>query len=92
MSLTPPTRVPLLASFATGTWITDRPSGNGDTDWFRFTLKAGHRMVLTAGDLPVNARLDLYSSCSVRLATVDANTDARYEELTRNWSPPAPIG
>ena len=40
-------------------------------------------MVLTAGDLPVNARLDLYSSCSVRLATVDANPDARYEELTR---------
>ena len=73
-------------SNATGTWITDRPSGNGDTDWFRFTLKSGHRMVLTAGDLPVNARVDLYSSCSVRLATVDANTDARYEELTRNVS------
>lgn len=68
---------------ATGAWISDRPSGNGDSDWFRFTLKAGHRMVLTAGDLPVNARVDLYSSCSVRVATVDANPDARYEELTR---------
>jgi glucose/arabinose dehydrogenase len=70
-------------SFSTGSWIADRPSGNGDVDWFRFSLKARHRMVITAGDLPVNARLELYSSCSSRLATVDANSDARYEELTR---------
>jgi glucose/arabinose dehydrogenase len=67
----------------TGGWISDRPSGNGDVDWYRFTLKSRHRMVITAGDLPVNARLDLYSSCSTRLATVDATSDARYEELTR---------
>ena len=70
-------------SFSTGSWTGDRASGNGDTDWFRFSLKARHLMVITAGDLPVNARLDLYSSCSTRLATVDANSDARYEELTR---------
>ena len=71
------------AAFATGGWITDRPSGDGDVDWYRFSLKSGHRMVITAGDLPVDARIDLYSSCSTRLTAVDANPDARYEELTR---------
>jgi glucose/arabinose dehydrogenase len=71
------------ATVATGGWISDRPSGNGDVDWYRFSLKAGHRMVITAGDLAVDGRIDLYASCSVRLATVDANPDARYEELTR---------
>jgi glucose/arabinose dehydrogenase len=70
-------------SFGTGSWIADRASGNGDADWFRFSLKSRHRMVITAGDLPVDARLDLYSSCTTRLATVDANSDTRYEELTR---------
>jgi hypothetical protein len=72
--------------FPTGSWIADRPSGNGDVDWYRFSLKSGHLMVITAGDLPVNARLDLYSSCSTRLATIDANDDSRYEELTRRLS------
>jgi glucose/arabinose dehydrogenase len=67
----------------TGSWRSERASGNGDVDWFRFSIAHGHRVVITAGDLPVNARLDLYSSCSTRLATVDASTGTRYEELTK---------
>jgi glucose/arabinose dehydrogenase len=68
---------------STGSWVSDRPTGAGDVDWYRFTLKSRHRMVITLGDVPVNARFDLYSSCSTRLATVDATSAARYEELTR---------
>ncbi|HEY3334515.1 MAG TPA: PQQ-dependent sugar dehydrogenase [Candidatus Limnocylindrales bacterium] len=71
------------AATPTGSWRTDHASGNGDADWFKFTISAGHRVVITAGDLPVNARLDLYSSCATRLATADASIGTRFEELTR---------
>ena len=66
----------------TSSWLSDRSSGNGDVDWFRFTLSSKRRVVVTLGDLPVNARLDLYSSCSKRLAGSD-DTGTRYEEITR---------
>ena len=71
------------ASTPTSSWRTDRASGNGDVDWFRFSLASGRRVVVTAGDLPVNARLDLYSSCSTHLASADASSGTRFEELTR---------
>ncbi len=69
-------------SSSTGAWLSDRASGNGDVDWFRFTLTSKRRVVITAGDLPVQARLDLYSSCSKRLTGAD-QSGTRYEELTR---------
>jgi glucose/arabinose dehydrogenase len=71
------------ASTPTGSWRSDRASGNGDVDWFRFAIASGHRVVITAGDLPVNARLDLYSSCSTHLASADSSSGTRFEELTR---------
>ena len=71
-------------SASTGSWRSEHASGNGDVDWFRYTIAKGHRVVLTAGDLPANARLDLYSSCSKRLATADASSGTRFEELTKS--------
>ncbi|HEX5826784.1 MAG TPA: PQQ-dependent sugar dehydrogenase [Candidatus Limnocylindrales bacterium] len=68
---------------ATSTWISDRASGNGDVDWFRFSLDASRRVVITAGDLPVDARLSLYGSCSAsRIALTDV-AGTRYEEIVR---------
>lgn len=64
------------------TWRTDHPSGNGDEDWVLFTLPSTRRVVITAGDLPVEAKLDLYSSCSTRLTGSDQASN-RYEEVTR---------
>jgi glucose/arabinose dehydrogenase len=64
------------------TWRTDRASGNGDVDWFRFTMSSKRRVVITVGDLPVNAKLDLYSSCSTRLTGTD-QAGTRYEQLSR---------
>ena len=55
------------------------------SDWFRFTLTSKRRVVITAGDLPVNAKLDLYSSCSTRLTGADESGN-RYEEITRTLS------
>ena len=74
------------AASSRSTWIADRASGSGDVDWFRFSLSSRQRVVITAGDLPVDARVDLYSSCSTRLTSVDAHADGRFEELTRTLS------
>jgi PKD repeat protein len=67
---------------ASRTWLTERPNGNDDVDWFRFSLGAARDVLVTLGDLPVDARLDLYSSCSTRLAGSDAD-GTRFEEITR---------
>ena len=54
-----------------GGWVSERASGGGDVDWFRFTVPATRRVVVTLGDLPVNAAIDLYGGCSTRLKTGD---------------------
>ncbi|OGO54544.1 MAG: hypothetical protein A2V85_10960 [Chloroflexi bacterium RBG_16_72_14] len=64
------------------TWIGERTTGAGDTDWFRFSLGSRHRVVVSLGDLPVDARLDLYAGCSTLLASSD-HAGLRFEELTR---------
>jgi glucose/arabinose dehydrogenase len=69
-------------STATNQWVADRAGGGGDIDWYRFALTTRRRVVLTVGDLPVNARVDLYSSCSNRITGSDS-TGTHYEELTR---------
>lgn len=66
---------------STTAWHADRASGNGDVDWFRFTLPSARRVVVTVGDLPVDARLDLYHTCSTLLAT-SSHGGTRFEELT----------
>ena len=66
-----------------GAWTSERASGNGDVDWFKFTLSAKHRTVLTLGDLPVDARLELYSGCSTLLATSD-QAGNRFERISRS--------
>jgi glucose/arabinose dehydrogenase len=63
-------------------WVTNYAGGNGDVDWYSFTVPSTKRVVITLGDLPVDARLDLYHGCSTRLTGVD-HVGTRFEELTR---------
>jgi glucose/arabinose dehydrogenase len=67
---------------SSGTWTADHTSGNGDVDWFRFTLSSKRRVVVTLGNLGVDARLDLYSSCSTHIASSNGS-GTRFEEITR---------
>jgi glucose/arabinose dehydrogenase len=67
----------------TGTWVSERASGYGDQDWFSFTTTSSGRAVVSLGDLPVDARLDLYGSCGTHLATSNAS-GTHFEELTRS--------
>jgi glucose/arabinose dehydrogenase len=66
-----------------GAWVSERASGEGDVDWFRFTLPGRRRVVVTLGDLPVNARLELYGGCSVLLGSAD-HAGTHFERLTRS--------
>jgi glucose/arabinose dehydrogenase len=70
-----------------GSWLTDYLNGDGttanhDENWFKFTLTSTRRVVMTAGSLPVDAKLELRSSCSTVLATSD-HTGTRYEQITK---------
>ena len=65
-----------------GSWISQWSSGNGDQDWFRFALTSKRRVILTLGSLPVNGRLELYSSCGTLLATSDG-AGTHFEQVTR---------
>jgi hypothetical protein len=66
-----------------GAWTSERASGNGDVDWFKFTLAGRRRTVVTLGDLAVDARLELYSGCSTLLATSD-HAGNRFERISRS--------
>lgn len=66
-----------------GAWTSERASGSGDQDWFRFSVSGTRRAVVTLGDLPVDAVLDLYSSCSTRLATSNQPGN-RFERISRS--------
>ena len=65
-----------------GSWLTDYLSGNGDQDWFRFSLTSTRRVVMTAGSLPVDAKLELRSSCGTLLASSD-HAGTRFEQITK---------
>jgi len=72
----------------TGTWLTDYLNGDGgaantNQDWFRFSLTSARRVVVTAGSLSVDAKLELRSSCSTILATSD-HTGNRFEQVTKS--------
>ena len=77
-----PDTCPSARSIRTGSWHAERASGDGDEDWFSFRTPARGRVVVSLGDLPVDARLGLYSACGTPLATSDA-TGTHFEELTR---------
>jgi hypothetical protein len=62
-------------------WITEL-SGTGDRDWFRFSLAARRRVIVTLGALPAGARLDLYRACSDHVAGSD-RPGQHFEELVR---------
>ncbi len=66
-----------------GAWTSERASGAGDEDWFKFSVSGTHRTVVTLGDLPVDARLELYSGCSTLLATSD-QAGNRFERISRS--------
>lgn len=64
-----------------GRWVSDYLSGNGDEDWFRFSLTSTRRVQMTLGSLPANAKLELRSSCGTVIATSD-QAGTRYEQIT----------
>ncbi len=68
---------------ATGAWASDRPSGGGDEDWFRFTLGSKVRTIVTLGNLPVNARLELYKTCGTTRLAVSDRAGVTFEEITQ---------
>ncbi|MHB8960711.1 MAG: PQQ-dependent sugar dehydrogenase [Candidatus Limnocylindrales bacterium] len=65
-----------------GPWISDYLSGNGDQDWFRFSLTSTRRVLMTAGNLPADAKLELFSACGTLLASSD-HPGNRFEQITR---------
>jgi hypothetical protein len=66
-----------------GAWTSDRASGNGDVDWFRFGLPGTRRVVITLGNLPVDATLQLVKSCSSPIASSN-QAGTHFERLTRS--------
>ncbi|HVN11319.1 MAG TPA: FxLYD domain-containing protein, partial [Kineosporiaceae bacterium] len=58
----------------------------GDEDWYRFTLTSARRVVMTAGNLPADARLELRSTCGTLLAASD-HAGTRFEQLVRRLKP-----
>jgi hypothetical protein len=71
---------------ATGTAWTSEMTETGDRDWFRFSLTAKRRVIITLGALPANARLDLYRACADHLAGSDRGGQG-FEELVRVLDP-----
>ena len=65
--------------------IAERSSGNGDTDWFKFHLDHQRDVRITLDNLPVKGRLDLYKSCSNRVASSN-NPGKQAETLKRHLS------
>jgi PKD repeat protein len=70
-------------TIAKGAWVQDWASGAGDADWFRFTLPSRRRVTVTLGDLPVDARLELFGACGTPLGSSD-HAGTRFEELARS--------
>jgi len=65
-----------------GTWLKDTINSSTDEDWYRFSVTRKTRVQVTLGALPENYRLDLYSTCSTRLAT--SNRGGReFEEILK---------
>ena len=82
-SPTRPTPARRAKAITAGAWVRERASGEGDEDWFTVALPGRRRVVVTLGDLPVNARLELYGSCSTLLASTD-QAGNHFERLTRS--------
>lgn len=62
-------------------WFAE-PLGSGDVDWFRFYLSSTKRMQIVLGELPANYRVELYSSCSTKLASSD-QSGRQFEEIVK---------
>ncbi len=78
----PDTCATATTSSPAGSWISQRSSGNGDQDWYRFSLTSKRRVIVTLGSLPVNGRLELYASCATLLATSDV-AGTHFEQITK---------
>ena len=70
------------ATIAKGTWKPQHTTGPDDEDWYAFSITARQRVIVTLGDLPLDARLELYGACDTLLAASDAG-GTRFEELAR---------
>jgi glucose/arabinose dehydrogenase len=65
------------------TWVAQATSDAEDEDWFAFTLGGPREAIVTLGNLPLDARLELYGACDAPLAASDAG-GTRFEELVRS--------
>ena len=65
--------------------IAERSSGNDDADWFEFHIGHQRDVRITLDNLPVKGRLDLYKSCSNRVASSN-NPGKQAETLKRHLS------
>ena len=65
--------------------IAERSSGNEDADWFSFHIGHQRDVRITLDNLPVKGRLDLYKSCSNRVASSN-NAGKQAETLKRHLS------
>ena len=54
-----------------GAWFGGTTRTAGDVDWYRFTLTKSQAVQVVLGDLPHNAKLQLYHACGALLATSD---------------------
>jgi hypothetical protein len=70
------------APLARDVWVAQHTTGADDEDWYAFDLQSAREAVISLGDLPLDASLDLYGACGTLLATSDA-PGTHFEELVR---------
>jgi hypothetical protein len=67
-------------------WTNDTIGSTTDVDWFRFTVPGSRYVMITLGNLMVDARLDLYAGCGKHVAGSNRPGN-QYEEIYRKLTP-----
>ena len=63
-------------------WLSDSIATADDVDWFAFRVHASQTVLVTLGQLPASAKLELYSSCGVPPLRTSERPGRTYEEIT----------
>lgn len=71
---------------ALNTWLSDTIASPTDVDWFKFTIPATTRAIVTLGALPADYDLRVYAGCSTLLASA-ARPGPQFEEIYRSFGP-----
>ena len=64
-------------------WLSESIGTASDVDWFRFSVAAGTRALLTLGNLPADYDLRLYSGCSALLES-STRPGRQFDEIYRH--------